>query len=532
MGFVESGVALASRGSSRVLTGRYRLDGLIGSGGAADVHRGFDLRLRRPVAVKIFRPGTGFDTEEDYRSEAVLLARLHHQGLVTAYDAGRHGGDAYLVMQLIEGPTLKSRIAQGPLPWGTTATLGAGLADALAHAHDAGVVHRDVKPSNIILDGSGGPHLTDFGISRLLDTTTRAPTGALVGTAAYLSPEQVLGEPVGRPADVYALGLVLLECLTGRIEYDGGPLEAAIARLHRRPGVPDSVPRTLAGLLWPMTALDAGARPTARECAHALAFLADETAAADPTAPAVGATSLVAAPQVTMDGRDSTHSMPRPGSEQPLPRHGRHSAVPETAAPRTTVPRTAVSGTAAPQPADSRTASPRTAVPRTAVRTAPRRSRSRSRMRMVGTAAALAAALATFAVTEVSSSPGSGGDRAASSGDRAASPKPSARDDGRHIPPATPADGHASSGRPHHDPTPGNSMPTAGPTRTHTADPAPTPRAERAGTAEGVGPDAAGKGNTKAPKEPPGQIRKARQDSNDDEDGDAQGTSSPIPADE
>lgn len=518
MGFVESGVALASRGSSRVLTGRYRLDGLIGSGGAADVHRGFDLRLRRPVAVKIFRPGTGFDTEEDYRSEAVLLARLHHQGLVTAYDAGRHDGDAYLVMQLIEGPTLKSRIAQGPLPWETTATLGAALADALAHAHDAGVVHRDVKPSNIILDGSGGPHLTDFGISRLLDTTTRAPTGALVGTAAYLSPEQVLGEPVGRPADVYALGLVLLECLTGRLEYDGGPLEAAIARLHRRPGVPDSVPRTLAGLLWPMTALDAGARPTARECAHALALLADETAAADPTAPAVGATSLVAAPPVTMDGRDSTHSMPRPGSEWPLQRHGRQSAVPEAAAPRTAVPQTAVSGTA----------TPRTAVPRTAVRTSPRR----SRMRMVGAAAALAAALATFAVTEVSSSPGSGGDRAASSGDRAASPKSSARDDGRHIPPATPADGHVSSGRPHHDPTPGSGTPTAGPTRTHTADPAPTPRAERAGRAEGVGPDAAGKGNTKAPKEPPGQIRKARQDGNDDKDADAHGTSSSIPADE
>ncbi|MEU2281545.1 protein kinase [Streptomyces sp. NPDC013178] len=277
--------------SAEVLAGRYRLDGVIGSGGAGDVHRGFDLRLERPVAVKVFRDGAG-DMEEHFGNEAVVLARLQHPGLVTVHDAGRHNGRAYLVMQLIDGPTLKDRIAAGSMTPGETAALGAGLARALAHAHEAGVVHRDVKPSNIILDASGRPHLTDFGISRLLDATTRTATGTLVGTAAYLSPEQVLGRSVGPPADVYALGLVLLECLTGRLEYDGGPLEAAIARLHRPPELPGSLPEQLAALLRDMTALEALARPSARDCARTLTALAD-TAGPGPAASPADVTSMV-----------------------------------------------------------------------------------------------------------------------------------------------------------------------------------------------------------------------------------------------
>ena len=292
----ESALAMASRCSAEILAGRYRLDARIGSGGAADVYRGFDLRMRRAVAVKVFRPGTGVESEESSESEAVILARLQHPGLVTAYDAGRHDGRAYLVMQLIEGSTLKARIAEGALPCKEAAALGADLARALAHAHEAGIVHRDVKPSNILLDLSGRPYLTDFGISRLLDATTRTATGTLVGTAAYLAPEQVLGRPVGRPADVYALGLVLLECLTGRLEYDGGPLEAAIARLHREPVLPGALPSELADLLRDMTALDEQSRPSAPDCARTLAALADMTVSAPdgPTAPTVSAADATA----------------------------------------------------------------------------------------------------------------------------------------------------------------------------------------------------------------------------------------------
>ncbi|MEW2286378.1 protein kinase [Streptomyces sp. NPDC047841] len=292
------------RCSAHVLGGRYRLDAVIGSGGAGDVHRGFDLRLKRRVAVKVFRTGADGDAEDGFHNEAVILARLRHPGLVTVYDAGRHDGRAYLVMELIEGPTLKARIATGSLAPGETAALGAGLARALAHAHDAGIVHRDVKPSNIILDASGRPHLTDFGISRLLDATTRTATGTLVGTAAYLSPEQVLGRPVGPPADVYALGLVLLECVTSRLEYDGTPLEAAIARLHRRPELPGSLPTEFAALLADMTALDADARPSAEDCVRTLAALAE---ADGPRAvpPPAEVTSLV--PEQVPAWADRTH---------------------------------------------------------------------------------------------------------------------------------------------------------------------------------------------------------------------------------
>ncbi|MGW2474649.1 protein kinase domain-containing protein [Streptomyces sp. NPDC001665] len=266
----ESAQATASRLHAEVLSGRYRLDETLGSGGTADVYRGFDLRMRRPVAVKVFRPDTALDAEESWRGEAQILARLHHPGLVSAFDAGHHDGRAFLVMQLIEGTTLKNRIADGPLPPDATAAIGADLAHALAHAHEAGIVHRDVKPSNILLDSAHRPYLADFGISRPLDATTRTATDTLVGTAAYLAPEQVLGRAVGRPADIYALGLVLIECLTGRLEYGGGPVEAAIARLHRPPALPPDAPEQFRALLSRMTAQEGEARPTARECAHAL----------------------------------------------------------------------------------------------------------------------------------------------------------------------------------------------------------------------------------------------------------------------
>ncbi|MFF5846581.1 protein kinase [Streptomyces massasporeus] len=307
------------RGCARILAGRYRLDALIGSGGASDVYRGFDLRLRRPVAVKMFRAGTGFDTEEIFRSEAEILARLQHPGLVTAFDAGHHDGDAFLVMQLIDGRTLKSRIAEGPLSCEAAAALGAALADALAHTHEVGIVHRDVKPSNILLDSSDRPHLTDFGISRLLDATTRTSTGTMTGTAAYLSPEQVLGRPVGRPADIYALGLVLLECLTGRLEYDGGPLEAAIARLHRPPALPDSLPDGFAGLLRDMTSLEEQGRPTARDCAQALTRLVG-TGVANPVA-SVARPTLSAVSPTTAEPADSTHRSLTPVVEAPSAPH-------------------------------------------------------------------------------------------------------------------------------------------------------------------------------------------------------------------
>ncbi|MFJ8200939.1 serine/threonine-protein kinase [Streptomyces sp. NPDC096152] len=272
---------------AEVVGGRYRLGTRIGQGGVADVHEGVDLRLGRQVAVKVFRPGSDPHMEERFSEEAVLLARMQHPSLVTVYDVGRHGDRDYLVMQLVKGPTLRRCLLAGPLRPGRVAELGAALGRALAHVHGAGVVHRDVKPSNVLLNSSGHPHLTDFGIARLADSTRHTASDVLIGTAAYLSPEQVMGQAVGSPADVYALGLVLLECLKGELEYEGTPLEAAVARMHRPPVVPDWVPDDLASLLLLMTAKDAAARPDAEHCAEALSALAvpsDATATSSLTA--------------------------------------------------------------------------------------------------------------------------------------------------------------------------------------------------------------------------------------------------------
>ncbi|OEJ62234.1 hypothetical protein BGM19_33655 [Streptomyces agglomeratus] len=263
----------AFRLSAEIVAGRYRLGAKIGTGGVADVYEGLDLRLRRPVAVKVFRPGSDPEMEERFADEAVLLARLRHPGLVTVYDRGRHNECEYLVMQLVKGQTLRRRTVTGPLEPAYVAELGADLAHALAHVHAAGIVHRDVKPSNVLLDDAGRPHLTDFGISRMMNSTRNTASGALIGTAAYLAPEQVLGRGAGPAADIYALGLLLLECLKGELEYHGAPLEAALARLHRPPEIPGSVPEGLARTVRAMTALEEEARPDAEQCAQALSAL-------------------------------------------------------------------------------------------------------------------------------------------------------------------------------------------------------------------------------------------------------------------
>ncbi|OEJ28499.1 hypothetical protein BGM19_04265 [Streptomyces agglomeratus] len=257
--------------TTQVVAGRYRLEDLLGRGGAADVYEALDLRLRRPVAVKVFRPESDAQTEERFDDEGRLLAQLQHPGLVTVYDSGRDDGRPYLVMQLVKGTTLRRRIAAAPLTPAEVSGTGSALASALGHVHAAGVVHRDVKPSNILLGERGTPHLTDFGISRLLDNTTRTVTGPLLGTPAYLAPEQVLGRGAGPAADIYSLGLVLLESLKGELEYGGAPLEAAIARLHRPPVIPSDLPGDLVELLEAMTAQDANSRPDARACFRALA---------------------------------------------------------------------------------------------------------------------------------------------------------------------------------------------------------------------------------------------------------------------
>ncbi|WP_433801386.1 serine/threonine-protein kinase [Actinomycetospora sp. CA-084318] len=318
-------------GPPTVVGGRYTVGDLIGRGGAADVYRARDELLGRDVAIKMFgtggevvaaanaeageapgpeapapdapgpddgsaRYGRGDggsgprpsappaelvgDLEEGSdarnRREVLTLAALSHPGLVTVYDVGDDRGRAYFVMQLIEGDTLAQRIRRGPLPLGDVVALGAALADALGYVHRRGVVHRDVKPGNVLLDAEGRAHLSDFGIAAVRDAAPVTAAGMVIGTASYLSPEQVRGESVTPAVDVYALGLVLIECLTGRREYPGNALEAAVARLHRRPAVPTQLPDSLRTLLVAMTADEPAARPEADEVLAAMRTVSRE----------------------------------------------------------------------------------------------------------------------------------------------------------------------------------------------------------------------------------------------------------------
>ncbi|TSE00732.1 serine/threonine protein kinase [Skermania sp. ID1734] len=277
-----------------IIAGRYRLTELLARGGMADVYIAIDETLRRRVAVKLFRldPHVGAD-ERRVQSEIRTLAALHHPGLVTVFDAGVTDDiGPFLVMELVDGPTLSRQLAVGPLPADDTMQLGAVLARTLAYVHSNGVIHRDIKPANILLDSTNGmaPKLADFGIARLLDSARLTDQGVTVGTANYLSPEQVRDEPVGPPADIYALGLVLIECVTGQAVYPGGGSEAALARLQRGPAIPAGLPEQLSAVLTMMTRDDPGQRPTAAEVAERLGGASRPIATMVATRP-VGATT-------------------------------------------------------------------------------------------------------------------------------------------------------------------------------------------------------------------------------------------------
>jgi eukaryotic-like serine/threonine-protein kinase len=286
----------------RLLDGRYRLGVVLGTGGVAEVYRARDERLERSVAVKLFRGDVGAELHR-HEDEMRTLARLNHPALVTVLDAGTDDltQQPYLVMELVEGATLADTLRAGPLGLARAGEIGASVADALAYVHGQGLVHRDVKPANVLISTGGRVYLADFGIARLVDSVHLTRVGDVVGTPSYFAPEQVSGEPVGPPADVYALGLVLLECLTGRREYEGTSLEAAMARLNRQPAVPPTLPPAWRDLLVGMTAREPSSRLSAAQVADRARRLdADARAAATAVLGADPATVPFAPPTTVM----------------------------------------------------------------------------------------------------------------------------------------------------------------------------------------------------------------------------------------
>ncbi len=249
-----------------VLGTRYRLDQRIAVGGMGDVWAARDELLGRRVALKLLHPNLAADEgfRRRFRAEAKAVARLSHPGIVSVFDYGEDADVAYLAMELVDGEPLSSVLRRrGRLDATETLGLVAQASEALAAAHAAGLVHRDVKPANLLLRPDGRLKVTDFGIVRAGDTATMTNDGSVLGTVAYMSPEQVRGERVASASDIYSLGVVAYECLVGDRPYTGAEsIAVALAHLHDPvPELPQDVPAGVRRLVTAMLQKDPDARP-------------------------------------------------------------------------------------------------------------------------------------------------------------------------------------------------------------------------------------------------------------------------------
>jgi eukaryotic-like serine/threonine-protein kinase len=232
-----------------LLADRYELAETLGAGGMARVVAAYDRRLRRRVAIKLVREELTADptSRERLLREARAAAGLQHPNTVAVHDVGEQDGQAYIVLELVEGGTLADRLRErGPLPAAEVAAIGAAVLAALQAAHERGLVHRDVKPANVLLPAAGGVKLADFGIAKALDAVTAdlTATGQVLGTPRYLAPEQVAGRPATPASDLYSLGAVLYECLAGQPPFDA-ETAIAVALAHQQQPVPPLAERAV-----------------------------------------------------------------------------------------------------------------------------------------------------------------------------------------------------------------------------------------------------------------------------------------------
>jgi hypothetical protein len=301
--------------SGAVLDGRYELQELIGEGSFGRVFRGHDRRLARPVAVKVIKPWWAEDPEwaRAFEREAQLLASLSHDGIVAVYDVGAAPEGLYLVSELVGGGSLARRLADGPLTSVSARTVALELCRALGRAHARRIVHRDVKPENVLLTADGRVKVGDFGIARLAESTTEAPAGTIIGTPRYMAPEQARGGPLTPATDVYAVGVVLYEMLAGHPPFAGSSAVELALRHVSDPPPPlgDAVPPGLAAIVMRALAKDPAERfADGTAMAHALqaADVEADTVAVAPRVP-------VPAPAPAAPSRPAPWSdVPRPGA--------------------------------------------------------------------------------------------------------------------------------------------------------------------------------------------------------------------------
>jgi eukaryotic-like serine/threonine-protein kinase len=225
----------------QVVADRYELDELVGTGGMSSVYRAHDSLLERNVAIKVLHEHVGRDAEqvERFRREARAVAQLSHPNIVTVIDRGERDGREYIVFEYVEGENLKQLVLRGPLTVRRALDIAIEIARGLEFAHRQGLIHRDVKPQNVLLPSGGEAKVTDFGIARELDVHGLTQTGSVLGTSHYIAPEQARGGAVDERTDVYALGAVLYELLTGRVPFDGDNF-VSVALKHVHEEVPSA----------------------------------------------------------------------------------------------------------------------------------------------------------------------------------------------------------------------------------------------------------------------------------------------------
>jgi serine/threonine protein kinase len=301
-------VSVGQDHQARMFGGRYEVGALLGRGGVGQVYAATDRRLGRPVAVKVLRHDLAEQpaVRRRFETEARAAARLTHPNVVAVYDSGEDDGVPYLVMEQLPGRTLADEFANGPLRVERSRELAVEILGALAVAHTAGIVHRDIKPANVLLTRDGHVKVADFGIAKTAEAADQTLTGQLVATPAYLAPEQAAGEPASPRSDLYALGVVLYEALSGRRPFPGETPLAVLRAIEEARPVP--LEQTRPGLPPSLVAVvkRAMARDPSQRFASAAAMTAAIESAGSDTGPVASTEETVRVETVSHDGATQT----------------------------------------------------------------------------------------------------------------------------------------------------------------------------------------------------------------------------------